>query len=300
MKLSLVMESESTKQKKMVVIDSLARSGTTLLSAIFRTQRGCSCFTGMFPEGIVSKYAPWAHPMAQHPILPPSSEMLFEWQEMIEWVKAKIRTGKNCGISAADWNLLLEENCTNYEEVDQFYSKLADHMKSNLIAFRWNQCLSYFHNWTMRKNHSWVTIIRNPLSRSASHFESHNSGWEESLRSTIAYTQHLELLKDEKDMHIIFYEDLIENPKGVISRLFEQIDFPLDEVSLERLNGNDGGDYRSESVEAKRLYGSHKIGLHYQGIYKNATERFKDSMPIGIQNRYTAQLSEFEMLKRYF
>ena len=106
----------------------------------------------------------------------PSSEMLFEWQEMVEWVKAKIRTGKNCGISAEDWNLLLEENCTNYEEVDQFYSKLADHMKSNLIAFRWNQCLSYFHNWTMRKNHSWVTIIRNPLSRSASHFESHNSG----------------------------------------------------------------------------------------------------------------------------
>ena len=103
------------KSKKYIVIDSLARSGTTLLTAIFRSQNDCCAFTGCCQEARHSISGKWPHGQACHSLMPFQGDFPVNWPSM-QALEKTIKTDYLNGISVSDWQQIWNRSCGNFSD----------------------------------------------------------------------------------------------------------------------------------------------------------------------------------------
>lgn len=195
-----------------VVIDSIARSGTTILTNLIDNQNSCLAIPGAFPESIGAKLnITWPHGFAKHKILD-DSWVPFNSKKFIERRHNIIPSNK--------WNNFEFET---FEDIDKLYDELLESKKSKYLFLRWNQSLFWINKWRSRLAHHWVTIIRNPMSvaQSAANKWTEDWSYNQSLATIEAYFNNL--VKVQHKTNIVYYEDLIHDQKKVITGLFKNI-----------------------------------------------------------------------------
>ena len=138
--------------KKYLVIDSLARSGTTLLSSLIRSQQSCMTINGLFLEPMSChefQNLPWPHGYAQHKI---EARSTLDLNHLKAKSCEKLRNSDRlrCGFELNFWNDILSNDFKNADEV---YNHLANHFKARCFGLRWNQCLFYQPCWMRSENH---------------------------------------------------------------------------------------------------------------------------------------------------
>ena len=151
---------------KYLAIDSLARSGTTLISSLINSQKGVlhlletllshGIFLGAPGRTIDSAYKPIAT------VGKNKMNIRRYKKEILQIFKARpLLSG---GKSVEEWRTLFDEE--DHQTFDELYNAVAAHYNAEVIGFRWNQCLYYAPLWLGRSSdHYWVLPIRNPLDR---------------------------------------------------------------------------------------------------------------------------------------
>lgn len=308
---------------KIVVIDSLARSGTTLLSSIMHSQIDISAYRGVFHEPLACNYGQWACGLVCQPIFPIEtahsickqnsfveackSWFSFEEHLKISWEDMKKnsqRTLNNrnqlCDKNRKAWEDVFKTHPRTLGELDSKYQELAGRLNSQILCFRWNQGSSYYLKWLRNPNHYWVTICRRPESRACSAKKSHNWSWENSLKCSKWFAQNTRMAIAHEKVHLLYYEDLVLDPKAVLKKLFNFLDYKTDHIEIENLIHQDGTQYKSETVDNMKDGKSHKDGKVTKGIYSHVVDRYKTEMPEHIKTEFVRELSNEDIYKRYF
>jgi hypothetical protein len=324
--------------KKIVVIDGLARSGTTLLSSIIHSQKRMACYRGVFHEALATKLGEWPHGLVRHPVIPESYKLsLCEGTDnryyscfqkftsirkiyyFISRVKTQLKKsvrldydllkentlksicadGQFDRLTMREWKNVLERKLANINGLDALYQQLAGKFDIDVLAFRWNQGMPYVHKWLRNPNHYWVAVIRNPLDRALSAHKSHRWNIEDSIENTEKYITGLENTHWCKNLYIVYYEDLVKKPYEVFQELCEFLGIKID-VSLDTLYGQDGSSYRSESSRLVERGKSHKEGEAYSGIYTKSINRYLTEFDDVTIARFKDRLQEHQLLARYF
>ena len=308
---------------KIVVIDSLARSGTTMLAAIIRSQNNAFAYRGCFHEPLTCQYAGYPHGLVCHHIFEDSDSLSIKPQGLksiirrlgfnkvgkdleIDWHKMQTYMLKKLGsqkFSQTDINLfkkILAGRPGSVTELDEKYQQLAQSLEARILCFRWNQGLPYYKKWLRNPNHYWLAIVRNPMSRACSARKSHNWTWEQSIECSKWFAKNLERAVQHPKVSLTYYEDLVADAQGEIKKLFNFLEYEPDYIELENLVGQDGLAYRSETVDNIQDGKSHKDGKVTKGIYAKAVERYKEEMPDDILDHFTKELSDYKIYRRYF
>ena len=212
---------------KYFVIDSLARSGTTLLSALLRSQEEIVTFDGTCNEAMATEQVQkliWPHEVAREPIIRTDEVSICIFEDYKEKICNQFET--NTRISMGFTREQIEHFFTdvqNWHQVDEFYRKLGENFNATAIGFRWNQCNFYIDQWCNKSydDHLWITLIRDPRDRIVSNSMTHGWSYEESIDNWIAYAQKITEYKDSSKHLIIHYEDLVNIPKQTIERVLK-------------------------------------------------------------------------------
>lgn len=326
---------------KLAVIDSLARSGTTLLSSIIHSQQDCSAYRGVFHEPRAIRLGAWSIGMAQFPLLDrnhpievvdgsptstvssrakirfrntvlaaagrhlgytPPWTLKLEWERLRNQTLSTIEAENQVGeVTLGEWDRLLAVRPTRLAELDELYTGLVEELGSSVLGFRWNQGLSYIRKWLRSPDHYWITILRNPLDRACSAKKTHSWSWADSLESTVQYCTNLSRVAADDRVHVLYYEDLIENPAEELLAVFDMLDQDIsrDELVLDELYGQDGEQYRAESADLVDEHGTHKVGEQTTQLYTSSIHRFKEEMPETQIERYRRELAGVPFLDRY-
>lgn len=224
-----------------IVIDSLARSGTTILTKLLGKQNGILGIPGGFPEPLAVPLAEWPFGYAKHKILDESWHPSFNSNKFI--------TRRDNIIPSSKW---LAKEFGNFTDIDSLYDAVLAHEKKSHIVLRWNQCVCWINKWLVREDHHWVTIVRNPMDRACSSVKKHSWSWMASLRSTIDFYSSVEQVKSK--MLVIYYEDLIDRPKAVLKRILDHAGIKYRDVIKQELYSTSIGTHKTEmpiSVQEK-------------------------------------------------
>lgn len=307
------------------VIDSIARSGTTLLSSLLHSQERVAAFRGVFHEPMACDLGSWPHGLARTSPIPPTKNVkvvssqtglpggmmklllslrgtvLLNWDELKANTRNTIHKEKQCyPISYEEWDSILATGVDSISKLDEVYESVLHKSDVDVLVFRWNQAWPYQHCWTSRPLHKWITIIRNPMDRACSSFQTHGWPWEESLATTIAYAKYLESVASNNNVHIMYYEDLVASPEKELSSLFNFLGHTPQKLNLEKLVGQDGKPYTPQSSKNIEKTGNHKEGAPSNDIYNNAVGRYASEMPQEIINKFRHSLAENPFYKRFF
>ena len=273
--------------QKFLVIDSIARSGTTLLSALIRTQDKCATFDGSFVEPIL-----WEA----------KRKSLDVYKKDTMFMVGGSHSGSrlSAGLSKSDWGEILND-LSSWDDIDKFYTRLSKKFESDIIGFRWNHCLPYISEWISRSlDHYWVTIVRDPRDRSVSNLRTH--GWSSSMciNRTRVYGKLLDNLEDTKQLLVIYYEDLVANPQKTLYQIFKlmgvQKDYPLSSLEVENLVG---ANYKSYRQQGWRVKGDHRKGQAFQGIHHKSIGQYKNELGKNITVELNSIIKEYNVYSRY-
>lgn len=257
--------------KKYIVIDSIARSGTTLLSSIINSQKNCITINGVptLQEPLMYFNGGWPHDYAQKELLPIESKPINSLNyciDMIDYNNKRYDTGIDN----------FEEIIKNTTDIDKFYDTILDKFNCDIIGLRWNQCLFYFNKWVNKTdNHYWLTIIRNPLDRIVSNMQTHEWDLDNAIKNTINYMNIIDTIKDHPQFIYVYYEDLVSNSEKVIKYIYEKLDYKLDSINLENLIGADRKLYKNQGADVMLNKGDHTLGEEYNGIYTTSVNRYE-------------------------
>ena len=320
---------------KIVVVDSLARSGTTLLSAILNSQERVTSYRGAFHELMACRPASWPHGYARFPLVNGdvhvdaqgekwkphrltrhrvprrmidfykraifSGSVRLSWPDLQQSALDRIdlfnQTGK---IELSDWQHILDIEVRDLKDIDQMYQNIAEKTGSEVVCFRWNQGLPYIQKWLQREQHLWIAMIRHPMDRACSAKKSHGWTWEDSLEDTAAYYKLLDQVKGMEGLLIVYYEDFIDDPEGEMRRILNHASFEADSINLTDVRGQDNKAYRVESSDLVEQHGTHKVGKEYKGINKGSLDRWQREMPQSVQQEFINRLAKLDVLERYF
>jgi len=275
---------------KVVVIDSLARSGTTLLTALLHSQERMVAYRGVFHEPLACQLGRWAKDYICRSFIVQKSLQVIEKNEQYS------------ELSHEEWKAVFQEPVTSFADIDALYQRLAQHTRAEILCFRWNQALPYIERWLRNPDHYWVSIVRNPLSRAASHFKSHGISWDESLEYSSSFARLTKFAIERKlsRYHVLNYEDLVANPLAELTRIVEFLDHSTATLNIDSIRGQDGKQYKSETVDNIDNRGSHKNGMPTQGFYTHAIDRYKKEMPPAVIREFEDRLSREAIYQRYF
>ena len=159
------------------------------------------------------------------------------------------------------------------------------------MSLRWNNCINYYHAWTLRKNHKWISIIRNPEDRAISYQKSHGSSLQDSLFFSINFAKKLSQVKGDKNLKIFYYEDFINNPNSVINELFDFLNLD-DTVEINKILNSDGKEYRNETSDLVNSGISRKEGKKFSGFVE--PKSYEKSFS------FKEYLNDFDIYKRYY
>ena len=260
--------------RKYLVIDSLARSGTTLLSALLRSQKNTTIFCPGFNESIAAEGIDWPHGFARHDILPRDIAINLE-----QYKKDSISNIENFsqlnGHSISDYEKIINTGDSPKEIIEG----VGDMLNTDILGFRWNQGLLYINNWLTDSNKYWLSVIRNPLDRALSSFKKHRWTIDDSLISTIEYTKKIESIKHKDNFIQIYYEDLITKPEATIKYIYQKMGIKLDTIELNSIKGSNGNSFipQPSSLSGDKVDGYYE-GDTFNGLYTNKIDGYKTSV----------------------
>ena len=148
-----------------IVIDSIARSGTTLLSALLRSQEGIISFCPGFNEPLsCNKMGEWPHGVCRQDFIKTPDLDFNKFQH--ESIAQILDFAQYYGLDEAEWkSIILESN--NPSEIRKNLENSFP--EAQAFCYRWNQTLCYFNEWINNgPNYLWVSMIRHPLDRAHS------------------------------------------------------------------------------------------------------------------------------------
>ena len=316
---------------KIVVIDGLARSGTTLLSSLIHSQSTSKCYRGIFHEFHASDIGKWKRDYALYPLIERNRKVkivreLSKLSNFNLYLKKRLpnlgklqnymqinlslkqlrentlnvinRRNQTDNYKLDDWNELINfSNFKNFDDLDNFYQKLSIKLKVNLLAFRWNQGFPYCYKWLRNQNHYWISVIRHPISRSLSD----NKTFKESHELGIKYTENFANIIGSLNhpRHIkIYFDDLILNPKKVINHIFETSGVNLPNINL-KLIQQSGKEYKVESSDIVTENIPHTDGRKFEGFEKNKLVVNDKDLPKNIIKKYKKIIQKFSIYQPY-
>ena len=157
---------------KHVVIDGLARSGSTLLASLLGSQQNTFSSIGILTEPFAFHQGDWPMSHLEIQVKDASEEPIMAIQDFVTQQKNEIFKdfeNKSHGFSKEQWedffNML-----KSYKDLDEFYEKIAitNFSENKISVLRWNHMLYHIKNWLSRQDHYWIAIIRDPRDRAAS------------------------------------------------------------------------------------------------------------------------------------
>lgn len=241
---------------KYFIIDSLARSGTTLLSALLRSQEEIVTFDGICNEALVTKQGlglAWPHEIAREPIIRSDKIFIKEFKYYKEKICEQFETN-----TRASMGLTREEieffftGVEEWGEVDKFYRKLGEKFNASAIGFRWNQCNFYIDQWCNKTydDHLWITLIRDPRDRLISNSLTHAWAHDDTMETMLKYDQKITEYKDSNKHLIIYYEDLVKEPRRTLKTIFKFLKIKNEVRIPPQLIGSNNQPYRNQGWRA--------------------------------------------------
>lgn len=288
-------------ENKFVIIDGLARSGTTLLHSTLNSQESVMSLRGVFAEPLSVNYGYGSWPGRQiRASFIKSKSINFSKYSIFNKFDSKDFTQRTLS------NLLRLQQfqyCT-YEDfksffikinsiidLDTIYENILNHTHNKVLSLRWNNCLSYFYSWTERDNHKWISVIRNPEDRAISYKKSHGASYKKSLNHSIYFAKKMESLYGHKNLLIIYYEDFISDPFTTMKLVNEFLELDQN-INLKRILNSNGKEYRNETSD-----------LVDQGLKREFGEKFKGFGKVKSYNKnlgFEKKLKKYKIYKRYY
>ena len=290
---------------KYLIIDSIARSGTTLFSSMVRTQAKCVTFDGNFME-------PWnIHGEPSEPLKNGYKPIEFNaiskpkfrsYPGEIMKVFSSPNLGERImmGKDFSEWQNILYKKVVDY---DSLYDRIAKEFKAELIGFRWNQNLFYAPQWLNRSSdHYWVVVVRNPLDRTASNIKTHGWKFDDCLKLSVELDRKFWTLKKHYPdrLLLVYYEDLIDNPQEQMRDFFAKMNFEVSDIDTTNLIGANNKHYRNQGWRVKIKKGDHRKGMKFENFYKTSVNQYKDLLTPRQIAELKMKLSGLKMFSRYF
>lgn len=264
---------------KYFVIDSLARSGTTLLSALLRSQEKIVTFDGNFAEARhCNQKFEWPVGYAradiiEHNLIKMSSFDSYKQQILKTLTNKRLNMGLN-----AEESEELFKGIVDWADVDQLYQRFGERFGSDAIGFRWNQCNFYIDYWCNKSdNHFWITQIRDPRDRIVSNIRTHGWSFKNALEATVAYAKKIDQYRDPNKHIVVYYEDLVSNPVRTLEAITKVLQ--LNDINITipaQLTGADNKAYRNQGWRASIAHGDHRVGQEYKGLVSDSIGQHAD------------------------
>lgn len=287
---------------KFFVLDSIARSGTTLLSAILRSLDGCDTLDGVFIEPFACEEfdgLEWPHGYGNKPLLSPTEKPNLSIDRLKKNSTANLHSERlSGGKSKEEWNKVLEDKHFN---IDDLYNSIASSYDAKVLGFRWNQQIFYSRIWLERSpDNFWMTIVRNPYDRIYSNMKTHNWPFEQALSVTNNYNKCYRFLEQNyKNFILIKYEDLILKTDFVIENLTKKLSLPYFKISANNLLGSNYKTYRSQGHRAGKD-GKHRIhGESCHEFYKSSMNQGKQFLKDQQIKQISNVIEALEYFKKY-
>lgn len=285
-------------KEKIIIIDGLARSGTTLLASIFHSQNRCACYRGVFHEHLATITNGWPYKQAltkQLDLLLPQDKLVTKKFSIFQGIMSKI-THNDANVDvrvlreqtinsinkvrqfdrfdAEEWQQLFDREFKEYSDLDKLYIEIAKKMDLDVLAFRWNQGLPYIKRWLRSDNHYWITVLRNPIDQIAS--AERAFGWNRftALKMINNYNEILSNCGFEKRHQLVYFEDLIAEPEYHIQKIFDRLGFKLNHINLNLIQQS-GAEYRVETSDLIGTSVDRKDGVKFEGFDKSAVGKYK-------------------------
>ena len=287
---------------KFLVIDSIARSGTTLLSAILRSLHGCDTLDGVFVEPFACEKFDdfeWPYDYGNKALLCPSEAPTLSINQLKDNSKAYLHSERlNGGKSIEQWNKILDEKHSN---VNDLHKSIASSYNSQVLGFRWNQQIFYSRIWLERSpNNFWLTIVRNPYDRIYSNMKTHNWPFEYALNVTKNYDESYRILKQKyKNFILINYEDLILRTDDVVRFLTKKLSLPHFRVSANNLLGANYKIYRSQGHRAGKDGKSRIHGEQCKEFYTSSMNQGKQFLEDQQIQQISNEIEALEYFNKY-
>lgn len=310
---------------KILVIDGLARSGTTLISSIIHSQVLSGCYRGVFHEFMACGVGKWPVDHAEYPLINGDIDIdpsLISYLKVLSGIKnshqstkplklsyraLKVQTLNNIKrrnqtdkIPIEQWEKILNAiTPVDLCQLDQLYQEIARILNVNLLAFRWNQGLSYINKWLRNEDHYWVSIIRNPMDRALSAKKTFNWTYDQSIKATLEYSRKLEKTIKKKNHHLIYFEDIILYPEQTIKNLYSFLELPTESINFDLVQQS-GKPYKIETSDLISEGKKHTQGTVHNGFDKNMINKFEIEMTSSDIDKFYSQLHDTQFLSRYF
>jgi hypothetical protein len=309
---------------KILVVDGLARSGTTLISSIIHSQRLSACYRGVFHEFMATDVGKWPMAHAHAALINDSvrfdSSLLtylrvkFGIRNFINQKELKLsyaalqnHTIKNLTrrdqfdtLGLAEWQERLDNlNPTSLSDLDELYQRLAAEMNVQLLSFRWNQGLPYINKWLRNPHHHWLSVVRNPMDRALSAKKAFNWTYDESIEATKRFGSILEQTQKAENHHLIYFEDLIQSPTEIIGELYQSLGLSLEDINF-NLVQQSGKDYMIETSDLIQDGMSHTSGKKHSGFDPKMINKYKREMSGNEVDMFRAALKDQKLFARYF
>lgn len=287
---------------KFLVIDSIARSGTTLLSAILRSLDGCDTLDGVFVEPFACEKfdgLEWPYAFGNKALLCPTAPPNLSINRLKDNSKAYLHSERlNGGKSMDQWNRILDSKHSN---VNDLYKSIASSYNAKVLGFRWNQQIFYSRIWLERSpDNFWLSIIRNPYDRIYSNMKTHNWPFEHALRITKNYNESYgELEQNYKNFILMKYEDLILRTDDVVRFLTKKLSLPHFRVSANNLLGANYKIYRSQGHRAGKDEESRIRGENCQKFYTSSMNQGKNLLKDQQISQISSEIESLEYFQEY-
>lgn len=310
------------KIKLYVVIDSLSRSGTTLLASTlgnapevisFRggSHEHVSCYSKLFrwPDTLIT-----SKPAEQVKIVNKSGlvhrlgfdllngqTLYLDSNKLLDFTLSKIeaRNQFNKLERKLITNLIRKyrSKIHNTDDVDKFYAEILAAANCDILLQRWNNAISYSNVWMKRPRHFWINLIRNPVHSAISRKIAFGTSYRKSLKFELEYAEKRAYFAPHRHFFFTHYEDLLSHPE----KFFEKVSLFLEQelnINFGKLSGTDGKPLRSES---SNITSQRRKGVKLDYISKEPLSAYDDHSDLKIvKNLYCQELSQYEELKRYF
>ena len=305
---------------KHIALDSIARSGTTLMSALLRSQEKTIAFCPGFNEPLACKgidETMWPHEICRKDFLENAQIDLEEFKK--DSLKYILDFNQRYGLDEAAWHRIINRADSEFEireNLDNAFSEV------NYFSYRWNQSNFYFKKWVSNgPNYLWVTMIRNPMDRACSSFQKHKWTLSDSLKNTISFAKKLEHMKNHKQFYCFYYEDLIDRPEDTLKDLYSFFGSNVEKINLENVIGSNGKPFKPQTSFIRDVYsredGYLSAAKNFEGLYNSQINRYQTDCwtepvePIGNGREYRIfgeencevfkkELGEFSIYSRYF
>ena len=176
--------------------------------------------------------------------------------------------------------------------------------EAQAFCYRWNQTLCYFNEWINNgPNYLWVSMIRHPLDRAHSSLEKHGWTLKDSLDNTVSFATKLQSVANNKQFHLLYYEDLVQDPKNEMKQILDFINVNNRDINLENIKGSNGQDFIPQSSEMSsslRKADGYFKGKKFDGIYSKQVGRHKKHHNLDTYSQFKKSLERFPQYERYF